>query len=197
MTTDAATLARPARVTQPEPLSTLRGAFGFMSDGAFTLLRHIEVHGPQTEAEVCKAFHTTQRATVKVMLRNLQTLKHLAQDATTKEPTLQLTGRGRAKLADPFDKLAKRRELSESTTAHRNTKAVTLAKLRERARGLPLASAPWRPAPGDELDPYWAKLDFMPCRPDGKDHLQYPSRIGNRRYFRDGRITDLAGNALN
>ena len=194
MTTDAATLDRPARVTQPEPLSTLRGAFGFMSDGAFQLLRHIEVHGPQTEAEVCKAFHTTQRATVKVMLRNLRTLKHLAQDATTKEPTLQLTGRGRAKLADPFAKLARRRELSESTTTRRNTKAVTLALLRERARGLPLAPAPWRQAPDAD---YWQRLDFMPCRHEGKDHLQHPSRIGNRRYYRDGRVTDLAGNPIN
>lgn len=35
-----------------------------------------------------------------------------------------------------------------------------------------------------------------PVRSDGMEHLQHPSRRGNRLYYRDGRVTDMAGNPI-
>lgn len=39
-------------------------------------------------------------------------------------------------------------------------------------------------------------IDPAPLRPNSEDALQYPSRVGQRLYYRDGRITDLSGNPL-
>lgn len=41
------------------------------------------------------------------------------------------------------------------------------------------------------------ELAAAPARPCATDTREFPTRISNRLHYRDGRITDLAGNPIN
>lgn len=99
--------------------------------------------------------------------------------------TLRITDRGRQALGLPAQGQAPRsvfeRERDQSGE-------LQLAPGIERWM---LTSSPGRARSMTEAD----KLP-PPIRRDGMVHLQYPSRRGNRLYYRDGRVTDMAGNTI-
>lgn len=183
--THTATLTR---AIQPEPLSTQARAYGFMSAGAFAVLRHIEVNGPQTFGDVAKAHHNTQKATVRQLLASLQQLGHLALDSSTKEPTYFLTNRGRAKLADPHDAQAKKATFGQTTVAPIKENARSKnAFMRALQGGLPPVMQ----------RPTYQPTELMPSlRPGSNDAFALPSRIGDVLTYRDGRRTTLNGDLL-
>ena len=168
-------------------LSTRAGAYGRMSEGAYTLLRCIEVHGPQPAADLCKMHSATPRATVNAMLNNLRYLGYLAHDTVTKEPRHILTSKGRAKLAHPHQPPPTRPDLTK--------------RRRPVARATPLPSSlPWRATPTGahpHADAHYVPSEYAPSvRPGAMTAFALPSRVGERLYWPDGRITDMHGTVL-
>lgn len=112
----------------------------------------------------------------------LKNLRHREFIEAGPQGTLRITERGRIAIgAAPAPAPAARRG---TTTAE----GLCLAEGIERWM---LTTSPGRARSMTEAD----KLP-PPMRRDGQEHLQHPSRRGNRLYYRDGRVTDLAGNPL-
>lgn len=155
-----------------------------MYQATVDLLRHFEVHGARTHEEVKKAFADRRAGEVAQTLYNLAYLGYLAPDGTTKPITYTLTGKARKKLANP-DATTTVRRARASLQPRRNPDML-------RASTPAAAAKPFRPS----VNHYQGAELTSSARPGSMDALAHPSRFGNTLHFRDGRITDLAGNPI-
>ncbi len=187
---------------QPTPLSTASGAFGHMSQASFTMLRHIQVQGPSTVAELCKLESATPRKTIIKVLANLHGTGHIAVDTTTKEATHVLTTKGRDKVADPFDASPKRsaaRKMKEAIKAQHVASLATHAERQKRAKTLDLSITTVARANTTDFraNGNYTPTEYAPStRPGATASQQLPSRVGNRLHYPGGRVTDMAGNTI-
>jgi hypothetical protein len=170
----------------------------------FAVLRHIEVHGPRTKDELVKGLQQSGKELVR-RLANLMMLGYLALDDTTRPANFALTGKARLKLADrdavympaptrnpkPIPKKA--RESDEPAMSK-----AQISRLQLRATPAPLTvTRRARTVFGGELSAPYHACEYRPSpRPGANDAFALPSRFGDTLRWRDGRITDLDGNAL-
>lgn len=161
----------------------------------FAILRHIEVHGPRSRDELVKGLRQAT-ADLGKRLNNLTSMGYVARDETTRPVSFTLTHRARAKLASP--EVARpsapiKEPVEPKPRKKRNTsdwgELQSLAQQRIRAmgvnRGQQTKAPPYR---GTEMAPS--------LRPHAMDFTLLPSRFGDRLHYRDGRVTDMAGNPL-
>jgi hypothetical protein len=161
-----------------------------MQADSFAVLRHIEVHGPRTRVEVTKGLAQQKLSDPTRTINNLVALGYLVKDATTKPISYSLTGKSRQKLAAPDPRG------QEVLRAHgRRRPATPLETLRAEARVR--ASARHRQVELASMDAPYSAREYHPSnRPGAMDAFALPSRMGDTLRYRDGRVTDMAGNPV-
>ncbi|MGE3346086.1 MAG: hypothetical protein AB7I35_01485 [Ramlibacter sp.] len=190
---------------------------------AMGMLRHIEVHGPRTRAEVAKG--CTGNDTSKT-LANLSQLGYVAADHTTRPATYGLTSKARRVLGEaqaqgqaPGPAIAQTAPTPARAApqpmpkpAPRQAKAPAAAAAPPRARKQPtprtmaavqhLVLRPWamggQAAGEPKAHAYTGQETRRPSlRPGSMAAFSLPSRMGDRLHYRDGLVTDMAGNPVN
>lgn len=158
-----------------------------MSSTSLDILRHIEVNGPRTRTELGKALHHLRIPEGTVA--NLTHLGYLVPDRTTTPISYALSNKARIKLQSP--NTPKVRKTPTKRTAN------TLSdwpETQQQARGLP-APPPYRPTTKPKG---YQPTEYHPStRPGAMQACALPSRMGNTLHYRDGRVTDMAGNLVN
>lgn len=145
-----------------------------MHEETLQVLRHVSVNGPRTRDEVKKAF--PGKASALAALANLTHLGYLTTDDNTKPITYTLTGKGRTKLVigpgpGPLGSLRDPSKLQAGIPS--------IPRVRR------MAITGYQPQELEES-----------VRPGSMDAFAFPSRMGNTLHWRDGRVTDLAGNPI-
>jgi hypothetical protein len=161
-----------------------------MQADSFAVLRHIEVHGPRTRAEVTKGLAAHRLSDATKTINNLVAHGYLVKDATTKPINYALTGKARQKLAAPDVRV------QEVLRAHgRRRPATPLETIRAEGRAR-MAALQRRLQQAHMAAPYSAR-EYQPSnRPGAMDAFALPSRMGDTLHYRDGRVTDMAGNPV-
>lgn len=147
-----------------------------MMQSTYDVLRHLEVHGPRTRDEVKKSFADRPTGEAVKALDRLNFCGYVSADDTTKPITYTLTGKARKLLAAPF-------KPGKGNSVPRTPRALPLKPARQ---NMPKPSV--RAYHSDELAPS--------LRPRAMDAFECPSRVGDTLRYRDGRVTDLAGNPI-
>jgi hypothetical protein len=168
-----------------------------MQAETFEILRHIEVHGPRSRHELIKGL---QRETGDITKRaaNLLMMGYLALDQTTNPSSFALTSKARKKLSEPFTPApisTKPRSPRTVNVTPRNT--VIEPRLR-RTDVAPVQRRSYEPKHEVRAiaKPYSASEYAPSVRPGAMYAFTLPSRVGDTLRYRDGRITDLAGNPV-
>ncbi len=171
------------------------------------VLRHIQIHGSRGRKEICKSLPEPH---VGKTLDNLCTLGYLSRDPSTEPASYVLTNKGRIRLATPYLKQAviqppkpraPRVKKDAPAPVPMNIVQTTGCTdfLRDEAgnrRFWPV----WVKRGADDSayrpnDNTYKPTEYAPCtRPGSMVAFSLPSRIGGRLFYRDGQVTDLAGN---
>jgi len=170
-------------------------ALSMMQAESFALLRHVEVHGPRSRAELAAGLARPVKD-VSVRLNNLVSLGYLAKDETTMPINFALTNKARAKLASPDvpkAPSAKPRKPRERPDPHAHLQLRRKEAARPAARS---AYAPPRHQRYVAIALYRASEYQPSTRPGAMDAFALPSRMGDSLHYRDGRVTDMAGNPV-
>ena len=143
-----------------------------MNAQTLSVLRHIAVHGPQSKTDIEKFLKelTNARSTIS----NLHYLGYLAADKSVNPHTYALTNKARTRLASP--------DLPRAVGTGGGRKP----------RSTPLQAMTFT-VHDDEYR--CGDLNASP-RPGAMRAFSLPSRFGDRLHYRDGRVTDMAGNAI-
>jgi hypothetical protein len=158
---------------------------------SYALLRHIEVHGPRSRPELAAGLARPVKD-VTIRLSNLVALGYLAKDETVTPIAFALTRKSRVKLASPYEpkppatKPRKARERVDTSVRSRATlhAAQAWSPPARRVFGAPTAT------------PYRAQEYQPSTRPGAMVAVKLPSRFGDTLRYRDGRVTDMAGNPI-
>jgi hypothetical protein len=165
-----------------------------MQAETFAILRHIEVHGPRSRNELAKGLSQSTPDITK-RAANLLMMGYLALDQTTNPSSFALTSKARKKLSEPFTP-------APIVTKSRAPRTVNLAPRKTAPQLTALRPEVQRRAyePKHEVrtiaKPYRAAEYAPSARPGAMYAFTLPSRVGDTLRYRDGRITDLAGNPL-
>lgn len=180
---------------------------------AMGMLRHIEVHGPRTRAEVAKGCTGDTSKT----LSNLAQLGYVVADHTTRPACYGLTSKARKALGDtqgqppaaplpaPTARLAAQPPAAAQPTARAVTpvpapKPRKLPSPRTMAAVQHLVTRPWaQGSGGTEVragDYTGHEIRRPSLRPGSMAAFSLPSRMGDQLHYRDGLVTDMAGNPV-
>lgn len=173
---------------------------GRMHEDTFALLRHIEVNGPRTRAEAAAGLRRPPNELTKV-INNLAMMGYLAKDETTQPICFALTSKARKRLAQGFEPPPpmQPRKAREKPEPHPQLSA-TQARLVQAAQPKP-TPAQYVPARRERSSsvmsaPYTAR-EYQPShRPGAMTAFDMPSRVADTLRYRDGRVTDMAGNPI-
>ncbi len=168
-----------------------------MAPESYAVLRHIEVNGPRTRPEIAKGLAGLLGDPTKTTA-NLVGLGYLARDESTKVPTYTLTNKARVKLSSPYvprSASAKPRKAREARSASAPSSAARQAVAAAERRAKAWTSPHHRP--GAMATPYRATEYAPSTRPGAMVAFGLPSRMGDTLRYRDGRVTDMAGQPVN
>jgi hypothetical protein len=168
-----------------------------MQEESYAVLRHLEVNGPSNRTEVAGglAARGFRAADATRTLNNLAALGYLAKDDTTAPINYVLTNKARTKLSSPYVPKAK----STKPRAPRQPRQPTQPPARPAATPRSEPARTWDPPrhPMHKATRPWQAQELRhSARPGAMDAFSFPSRFGNLLHYRDGRVTDLAGNPV-
>lgn len=131
------------------------------------VLRHVAVNGPRSRADICKAFPA--RPNMGHTVGNLAAQGYLAADATVTPICYTLTNKARQRLVAPGKPRAAHGEAAPAKARARRSSDI----------------------------PRYAATEYSPShRAGAMVAFALPSRMGNHLHYRDGRVTDMAGNPV-
>ncbi len=163
----------------------------------FALLRHVEVNGPRTRPELAKGLQRPE-ADITKTVNNLVALGYFAKDDTTRPISYALTKKARSKLSQPFTPQPKPTRPRANPEPFAYLEPTPAPALRRKAARLQYHSAYAPP----RHQRYGAMATYRACeyqpsnRPGAMDAFALPSRMGDTLHYRDGRVTDMAGNPV-
>lgn len=182
-----------------------------MHEQHYNLLKYIGVCGGATKAEAEKAFPEIKD--ISKPLANMMWAAYLFPDDTTKPAVWRLTLKGKARVKEGFTPpkwVRPKREAAAPAPAPTAAPApAPRAQLEPiTPRGAPVAMVNRGTSYGSRANelrmsaPYRSMPEALPgyvpanTRPGANDFASRPSRRGDQLHYRDGRVTDLAGNPL-
>lgn len=170
-----------------------------ISQQSLDVLRHVQIHGSRSRKEISES---VIEPNVSKTVANLVMLGHLARDASTEPATYALTPKGRVRLATPYLRTTVIQPPKPRAPRAKKEAPVTVNFVQTTGHASYLRDEtgdrrywPIHIAPSRFESTTYQPTEYAPCtRPGSMVAFSLPSRIGGRLFYRDGQVTDLAGN---